>query len=190
MSSSNNRLFETFVDDVLNIVRREIQYFWNQTILDPINSYSQEYFIKYLENPDIPSELDCPRQDDFNILDTIFKHNQSELVWQLWSKKISFQTISPFDWMYTSATFDFFISELDCYYNPEIYQVIEQVVLASGIIFLFDQYCFVCDRPTTLSLDSEHRLHAEDKPAIQFADGFSIYSSHGVNNGFKIIQSE
>jgi DNA-binding response OmpR family regulator len=31
-----------------------------------------------------------------------------------------------------------------------------------------------------LSLDNQYRLHAEGSPAIQFADGWSIYAYHGV----------
>jgi hypothetical protein len=38
----------------------------------------------------------------------------------------------------------------------------------------------VCDRPRILSFDNEQRLHAEGSPAIQFADGYSLYSYHGV----------
>lgn len=180
MNSSNRLLFESFVEDVLNMIRHELQYFWKQIFLEPINHYSPEKFLSYLENPDIPSELNCPNQDCFNILDTMLKHNQSELVWQLWVKEISFQPISSFDWMYTAATFDFFISELDCYHNPEVYKVVKQVVIECGMIFPFDKVCFVCDRPIKLSLDTENRLHAKDEPAIQFADGFSLYSNHDI----------
>lgn len=38
----------------------------------------------------------------------------------------------------------------------------------------------MCDRPRILSFDNEQRLHAEGTPAIQFADGFSVYAYHGV----------
>jgi hypothetical protein len=38
----------------------------------------------------------------------------------------------------------------------------------------------VCDRPIKLSFDQEYRLHAEAEPAIQFGDGYSLYSYHGV----------
>ncbi|MBD2474517.1 MULTISPECIES: DUF6745 domain-containing protein [Nostocaceae] len=189
MNTSNYSLLDIFVEDLINMIRQELKYFWKQISLEAILSDSDKKFINYLENPDVPSELNCPREDDFNILDTILKHNQAELVWQLWLKKVYWKAISSFDWMYTAATFDFFISELDCYHNPEVSSVVEQLVLESGTVFPFEQYCFICDRPTKLFLDTEHRLHAENKPAIQFTDGFSIYSSHGVNNGFQMIQS-
>jgi hypothetical protein len=40
--------------------------------------------------------------------------------------------------------------------------------------------CWICDRPTKLLLDSENRLHAEDEPAIEYADGFNVWAHHGV----------
>ena len=45
----------------------------------------------------------------------------------------------------------------------------------------FDRVCLICDRPIKLSLDDENRLHAEGEPAIQFADGYTLYSYHGVS---------
>lgn len=38
----------------------------------------------------------------------------------------------------------------------------------------------MCDRPTQLSFDSRNQLHAEGEPAVQFADGFSVYVHHGA----------
>ncbi|WP_445243672.1 MULTISPECIES: DUF6745 domain-containing protein [unclassified Microcoleus] len=38
----------------------------------------------------------------------------------------------------------------------------------------------MCEKPIALSADSNYRLHAEGTPAVQFADGVSIYAYHGV----------
>lgn len=40
--------------------------------------------------------------------------------------------------------------------------------------------CFVSDRPEFISLDDAGRLHNELRPAMSFADGFSIFAWHGV----------
>ncbi|MBW4602386.1 MAG: hypothetical protein KME29_23180 [Calothrix sp. FI2-JRJ7] len=40
--------------------------------------------------------------------------------------------------------------------------------------------CFVCERPTKLSFDDQNRLHADGEPAIEYADGFKVYSYHGT----------
>ncbi|MEG5016131.1 leucine-rich repeat domain-containing protein [Microcoleus sp. B4-C2] len=49
-----------------------------------------------------------------------------------------------------------------------------------GWIFPFEKICAVCDRPRHLRFDSENRLHAEEEPAIEFADGWNFYYYHGV----------
>jgi hypothetical protein len=36
------------------------------------------------------------------------------------------------------------------------------------------------DRPRIISFDNQQRLHAEGAPAIQLADGYSLYAYHGV----------
>ncbi|HEY9609054.1 leucine-rich repeat domain-containing protein, partial [Allocoleopsis sp.] len=49
-----------------------------------------------------------------------------------------------------------------------------------GWIFPYEKVCVVCDRPRIFSFDNQERLHAEGDPAVQFADGWSIYAYHGV----------
>jgi internalin A len=49
-----------------------------------------------------------------------------------------------------------------------------------GLIFPFEKFCAVCDRPRHLRFDSQNRLHAEGEPAIEFADGWNFYYYHGV----------
>lgn len=44
----------------------------------------------------------------------------------------------------------------------------------------FKGICFVCDRPTFIGMDAEWRLHAIDRPAIEFSDGWKLYYVHGV----------
>jgi hypothetical protein len=41
-------------------------------------------------------------------------------------------------------------------------------------------YCWICDRPTKILVDSESLLHAEGEPAIEFADGFAVWAHHGT----------
>lgn len=44
----------------------------------------------------------------------------------------------------------------------------------------FKEVVFVSDRPRQIAFDSRNRLHCEDGPAIQFADGWAIHAIHGV----------
>ncbi|AFY54499.1 hypothetical protein Riv7116_1960 [Rivularia sp. PCC 7116] len=46
--------------------------------------------------------------------------------------------------------------------------------------FAFPDSCLVHNRPQQILFDEQGNLHAEDKPAIQYNDGFCIYASHGV----------
>jgi len=83
-------------------------------------------------------------------------------------------------WAGFAADCDFCFSVLKCKYNPIKWQALKSLTTQCGWIFTYEKVCIVCDRPRILSFDSQHRLHAEGGPAIQFADGYSIYSYHGV----------
>lgn len=83
-------------------------------------------------------------------------------------------------WAEFAATCDFCFSVLKCKHNPIKWQALQSFTTQCGWIFPYEKVCIVCDRPRILSFDSQHRLHAEGAPAIQFADGYSLYSYHGV----------
>ncbi|MEP0798282.1 leucine-rich repeat domain-containing protein [Trichocoleus sp. DQ-A3] len=57
---------------------------------------------------------------------------------------------------------------------------LNQLLEYCGWIFPYEKVCFVCERPIKLSFDSENLFHALGKPALQFADGYRLYSYHGV----------
>ncbi len=76
---------------------------------------------------------------------------------------------------------DFCISALSCQHNHQQWEALEQLITECGCIFAFEKTCIVCDRPRTILLDNEYRLHGEGEPAIQFADGYSFYYYRGVS---------
>ncbi len=59
---------------------------------------------------------------------------------------------------------------------------------ASAYTF-FERACFVCERPLELKQDERSRFHCADGPAISFADGYEIYSWHGISVSKEIIES-
>lgn len=76
---------------------------------------------------------------------------------------------------------EFCISVLNCTCNfQNEWDVLQSLVKNCSWMFPLETICYVCDRPVKLSFDSEQRLHAEGSPAIQFADGYRLYFSHGV----------
>lgn len=176
LSSPQSQLNNNLVDDIEKLISIQLKNFWRQTSLQRGTSNKFKYLLPSFEEIDLEFYV----ENSFNLINIVLGMNQSELVWQLWIKNINARCMSHLDWIYIATTFDFFISELDCYYDPELYQVVQQVLFIGGMIFPFDGICFVCTRPTKLSFDNEYLLHAEGEAAVQFADGYSIYAYHGV----------
>ncbi|MBW4582763.1 MAG: hypothetical protein KME42_24615 [Tildeniella nuda ZEHNDER 1965/U140] len=79
-----------------------------------------------------------------------------------------------------SSELDFCISALNRYSDRKGWEIILPLIQECAWIFPFSGTAIICDRPRILRFDSETRLHAEGEPAIQFADGYSLYSHHGV----------
>jgi len=44
----------------------------------------------------------------------------------------------------------------------------------------FEEVCFISDRPAFTKMDNENRLHREDGPAVEYRDGWGVYSWHGT----------
>ncbi|MGL5058711.1 MAG: DUF6745 domain-containing protein [Microcoleus sp.] len=99
-----------------------------------------------------------------------------------WFAKHPYRDINKyfFESIGRGALNDFYISVLNGDRDPIKWRAFLLLVAHCGWIYPFQNTCIVCDRPRILSFDSQHRLHAEGGPAIQFADGYSIYSYHGV----------
>ena len=83
-------------------------------------------------------------------------------------------------WYGYCCWFDYCISVLNCSHNPKYWQAFQGILSNCGLIFCTDTKVLICDRPTQLHLDNLNLLHAEGKPAIQFADGYSLYAYHGT----------
>ncbi|MEG5140572.1 MULTISPECIES: leucine-rich repeat domain-containing protein [unclassified Microcoleus] len=81
------------------------------------------------------------------------------------------------------ALAEFCVSGLGVVLKPEaqkFFECLNQLLAECGWIILLDDTCIVCSRPCQLRLDNEYRLHAEREPALEFPDGYKIYSYHGV----------
>ncbi|MBE9208106.1 hypothetical protein IQ244_16545 [Nostoc sp. LEGE 06077] len=79
-----------------------------------------------------------------------------------------------------ACAFDYCISVLQFHHNQREWSNYVSLVKSCGWIFLYSKACIICDRPLHIRFDNENRLHAEGEPAIEFADGYSLYSYHGV----------
>lgn len=118
------------------------------------------------------------------------KQRQSASKFAYWrSDKIHWQHVlerfPPFKVNFTArisdaAFCDFCITVLNYSHSQKQWESFQQISSECGWVYFFENACVVCDRPRILQFDAENRLHAEGEPAIQFADGYSLYSCHGV----------
>lgn len=87
----------------------------------------------------------------------------------------------PAGWASWGCMFDFCISVLELQHDKQKWKVLQELIQNSGFIFLFEKICVACDRPSKLSFDQQNMLHAEEEPALQFPDGYSVYARHGIH---------
>ena len=65
---------------------------------------------------------------------------------------------------------------------PENFKRFRDLIAAAPFYSIqFDKVCIVSRMPTSLSRDESHRLHRENGPAIEFADGYVQYYWQGVS---------
>ena len=101
-------------------------------------------------------------------------------LYSTFSRFISFSCIQLDIWNFHASRFDFCISALNCHYPQKEWLIFQSLVQNCGWIFPFENVCIVSEHPQTLIFDDDNRFHAEGKPAMQFADGYSVYAYHGT----------
>ncbi|MBW4572767.1 MAG: hypothetical protein KME31_33770 [Tolypothrix carrinoi HA7290-LM1] len=82
-------------------------------------------------------------------------------------------------WAIWGCMFDFCILVLELHHDRNKWHVFQQLIQYCGLLFRYEKVCIACDRPWKLFFDEENRLHADGKPALEFADGYSVYANHG-----------
>ncbi|WP_333024765.1 MULTISPECIES: DUF6745 domain-containing protein [unclassified Microcoleus] len=103
-----------------------------------------------------------------------------EIYWQTLGKQLN-NCIQPELWAGCGSLLDYCISVLNLPHScGRNWLVFQSIVRDCGWIYPYDKVCVACEKPIALCVDSNYRLHAQGKPAVQFADGFSIYAYHGV----------
>lgn len=77
--------------------------------------------------------------------------------------------------------FDFhLIFALNLEINQKNWETYKSLLQLSNYIFLQEKACIICDRQIKMLFDNQDFLHAEGEPAIQFADGYGLYSHHTI----------
>jgi hypothetical protein len=87
-------------------------------------------------------------------------------------------------WSFDAWFLDFAYSvlgyDLGCDYVPEKWEALQLLVTSCGFVWPFVDICFVSDRPTELLFKDDFILHAENRPAVVFSDGYQIFADNGV----------
>jgi hypothetical protein len=74
---------------------------------------------------------------------------------------------------FCSSILDFSDADMRCW------MTLRSVVRSCGVVLPFKNLCLVIERPTRILLDAEGKIHADEEPAVTFADGSEFYAHHG-----------
>jgi hypothetical protein len=131
------------------------------------------FLIRPRENiPDQSIDLQQPstQKNDLGFSSNILSMDKPQLL-----SGVSIQFWARYAWF-----LDFAYSVLDCDYVPEKWKALQLLVTRCGFILPFKDICFVSDRPTEMLFKDDYILHAENRPAVVFSDGYQIYAYNGV----------
>ena len=92
-----------------------------------------------------------------------------------------------FVWPYLAGSFDsYFFAYYDYFFdvlhieNPvKASYTLYKESLSYGLLFPLDDFCVGTEKPTSIILDNQFRLHAEGRMALEYSDGFGIYALFG-----------
>jgi hypothetical protein len=90
-------------------------------------------------------------------------------------------------WAYEAMSIDLACSVFGCYFLgsehlnlQQKWEAFQLLVTNCGFISPFQDICFVSDRPTELIFKDDFILHAVDRPAVVFRDGYKMYFENGI----------
>jgi hypothetical protein len=78
--------------------------------------------------------------------------------------------------------YDFFINETDVTITDEMMRLykIYSKTLNIGLMYPFDDVCLISQKPSAIHFNESGVIHCDGGPAIEYADGFSVYILNGV----------
>lgn len=117
------------------------------------------YEVKKLENPSIKME-DIPNSEFYSSVNNLYGGS----FYASWASFVTFFRD---------------VMDLECDSFENFFWG-EELTHSCGWVWWHDDICVIVDRPTLIKMDDENRLHNETGPAIEYADGYAIYSWHGV----------
>jgi hypothetical protein len=113
-------------------------------------------------------------------------HNRKNSDGSYSSSKQILLAVSVQFWAYEAMILDVACSVFGSYFEPNFprlqqkWEALQLLVTSCGFICPFQDICFVSDRPTELIFKDDFILHAVNRPAVVFSDGYKIYVENGI----------
>ena len=111
-------------------------------------------------------------------------------VWSpIWSKvssqvgPLSYNFRSGNSWSSGWCSYVSFIRDVLGWEDPVLqrFSIYEELASSCGWVWWDEDVLVISDRPKTLKLDTEGRLHCENGPSIEYRDGWALHNWHGVS---------
>ncbi|MDC0834382.1 hypothetical protein POG22_15435 [Geitlerinema sp. CS-897] len=174
----HTKFFKRVLEHLLHLMQRQLETLLFCRLSDQI------------AHPDFPNHLDRnnnPKTFQFPMgiercveLQLAKDFDETETDYSDLSKLLQAMT-RPAGWLTWGCMLDFCISALNIQHDRQKWKVVRESIEHCDFIFQFENVCAVCERPNRLLFDSKNHLHAEGKPALEFADGYQVYAYHGGN---------
>lgn len=85
-------------------------------------------------------------------------------------KSIGEVYINHEEWFTNGCLFDFCFSVVNyCFPAEPEWEILQNILMTCGLTFPFERFCFVCDRPTKISIDNQGAESEEVKIICEFA---------------------
>lgn len=139
-----------------------------------------------------------------NVSDNFFRHKNLIHNGKIMLGKISnFRSLPDYKDSYCSTMFfgsqeariiagDLFPNKIKkCFSKEDLAAINRFVIIAKNAFwfYMFENICFVCDRPSFVGTDDQGQLHATDRGAVEFSDGFKLYYLHGCQVPSFVIEN-
>lgn len=86
--------------------------------------------------------------------------------------------------------YDFYNEVLGVKLSDErFFNLLKEITIHTHLFLTSPKKCFVSERPIKLCLNNADQLHKDGGPAIQYADGFSVWALNGVRVSAEIAET-
>jgi hypothetical protein len=170
---------EPYIDklnEVYNLIRRALRHELIDNQLELLSSQLSNTLTKKLRGNLTESLIN---QINLEVDNLVIQELDNSVIDYL-SEPVDHIIIQAKIWACYCSCIDFLLDVLKLYYCEIKWDILQLIVKNSELVIPLKNIAFICDRPTKLLFDNQNRLHAEAEPAIEYADGFKVYTHHGI----------